>query len=104
MLAVEINSEAYPTLNKAEACGLIPYWVAEYAGENTLKEHLAKCYQFGLYEMGGVVTEDGTYQYPEDEDLPWIAKMETKDGMLYQYLYGIVAIPTKDGHFVTRMD
>ena len=103
-MLVELNTEAYPHMDREGACGLIPYWVAEYTGEDTLKEHLDNCYQFGLYEMGGTVTEDGTYQYPEDPDMPWLAKMSTKEGTLYQYLYGIVAIPTEDGYFVTRMD
>ena len=100
-------------MDKLEAAGLIPHWVADYViDEETtsyapsigLKKHLADCYQFGLYEMGGEVAEDGTYQYPGDDDLPWIVKMNTPDGTLYQYLYGIVAIPTEEGYFVTRMD
>jgi len=103
-MLVEINPDVYPNMDKQEACGLIPYWVTDYNGEKDLKEHLADCYQFGLYEMGGKVTEEGIYQYPGDDDLPWIAKMNTPDGILYQYLYGIVAIPTEDGYFVTRMD
>ena len=107
-MLVQTNDAVYPNMDKLEACGLIPHWVADYTlGNNTetdLKEHLAKCYTFGLYEMGGEVAEDGTFQYPGDDDLPWIVKMDTPDGILYQYLYGIVAIPTKDGYFVTRMD
>jgi len=104
-MLVQTNNEVYPNMDKLEACGYIPYWVDDYNNTETgLKEHLANCYQFGLYEMGGEVLEDGTYRYPGDDDLPWIVKMTTPDGILYQYLYGIVAIPTEEGHFVTRMD
>ena len=104
-MIVETNNEVYPNMDKLEACGLIPHWVKGHVWTDiNLKEHLSKCYQFGLYEMGGEVAEDGTYQYPGDDDLPWIVKMHTPDGILYQYLYGIVAIPTEDGYFVTRMD
>jgi len=107
-MLVQTNDEVYPNMDKLEAAGLIPHWVADYVltDNNTvsLKKHLADCYTFGLYEMGGEVFEDGTYKYPGDDDLPWIVKMTTPDGILYQYLYGIVAIPTEEGYFVTRMD
>ena len=104
-----VNENVYPNLNKIEAGGFIPIWVQQYEEvydiiEMSLKEYLDKTYQFGLHEMGGEVLEDGTYRYPGDDDLPWILRMDTPDGTMYQYMYGIVAIPTEDGYFVTRMD
>ena len=89
-----------------EACGILPYWVASWPQLGTLLEHLNQQYGFGIYEMtGGTLSDDGIYQYPEDPPLAPLISIQTMNGVFYQYLYGIVAIPMEDGaHFVTRMD
>lgn len=93
-----------------EACGLIPHWVVEYAMEgdrNGIKDHLDKAYGFGLYHIEkGEIDKDGyTYRYPEDEPLKPLISMNLGDeGLLLMYQYAIVAIPTPDGWFITRMD
>jgi len=56
--------------------------------------------------MDGKIDQEGTYRYPEDPDLDFIVRMETKLGFFYVYPYGITAIPDgKDKpHLVVRMD
>lgn len=92
-----------------DTLGLIPFWVFEWNNvddaDMTLKDYLDKRYGYGLYEMDkSTISSKGVYSYPDDPDLYPIAKMDTRAGVFYQYDYGIVAIPTEDGHFVTRMD
>jgi hypothetical protein len=92
-----------------EQLGLLTYWVAQYniLGGKDLVQYMTERYGFGeLYKFGGTVTEDGLYQSPheEDEDLEYVGKMQTKDGTVYFYPYAIIALPTDDGYFVTRMD
>lgn len=91
-----------------ESLGLLPHWVVEYNlldGED-LPEFMEGRYGFSLYKFNGEVLEDGKYRSPheEDEDLEWVGKMPTKDGVVYFYPYAITALPTKDGYFITRMD
>lgn len=87
--------------------GFIPGWALneEYLFK-PLKEALDDQYGFGLFEMkGGEITKDGIYKYPRDPELYPLIKIIRHDEILYQYLYGIVAIVQKDGSsFVTRMD
>lgn len=115
MNAMMINDKAYAgsgmsMQDKAETLGLLPMWVAEYnmLGEKeTLIEHMETAYGFGsLYKFEGQVLEDGTYRsnYEEDEDMEFVGRMNTRDGYVYFYPYGMIALPTKDGYFVTRMD
>lgn len=94
-----------------DACGLIPHWVVSWnkepeAGPKALFDFLDITYGFGMHKMGGTLDADGTYRYPQDPPLYPLISMETRDGTLYQYDYGIVAIPMGDqgGHFITRMD
>jgi len=110
MVEVTLNTTDYPQLNSEEVFGLLPNWVRQYnvglTEEETLKDHLDTAYGFGLYEFDGEILEDGTYRspYEEDEDIKWIGKMNTLDGILYFYKYSIVGIPTQSGYFLTRMD
>lgn len=91
-----------------EACGFIPGWVAEWADSDSaksLKDHLDDTYGFGLYQFDqGSINEQGTYSYPQDEDLDPLIKIETDEGDFYMYQYAIVAIPTPTGPFICRMD
>jgi hypothetical protein len=57
-----------------------------------------------LYKFKGKVLPNGNYTYPEDDDLEPIAKMKLKKGDVYFYPYAMIALPTKEGHYVTRMD
>ena len=105
-----LNTEAYPDYTQdqlVEWLGILPHWVAEYAAvqDGDLVEHMTDCYGFGsLYKFKGKVLDDGTYTYPEDDDLEPIAKVELKKGDVYFYPYAMIALPIKDGHYVTRMD
>ena len=98
-----LNTEAYPDYTQdqlVEWLGILPHWVAEYAAveDGDLVEHMTDCYGFGsLYKFKGKVLDNGTYTQP-------IAKMKLKKGDVYFYPYAMIALPTKDGHYVTRMD
>lgn len=97
-----------PKEHLMESLGLLPRWVHEYniLGEDDLVEYMRGRYGFGLYKFEGEVLDDGIYRslYEEDEDLQWVGKMKTKLGTVYFYPYAITALPTEDGHFITRMD
>ncbi len=111
-----INDEVYGDLPRdqvEDSLGLLPMWVAEYSINavegvtESLVEHMEYCYGFGsLIKFDGEVLDNGNYKsaYEEDEDLPWIGKIHTKDGWAYFYRYAITALPTEDGYFLTRMD
>lgn len=95
------DNEIYQTL------GALPYWVInEQYMEIPLKEALDKQYGFGLYKSTGqTIEKDGTYKFPGDPNLYPLIKIERKDEIFYQYLYGMVVFVNKDGTtFVTRMD
>ena len=105
----------YPTASQkqlSEACGLLPYWVAEWetlvrpTSDETLKSWLDKRYRFGMYELEkSVIEDDGTYKYPGDPDMaPFLSIDLGEYGVFYQYPHAIAAVPTPDGYFVTRMD
>ena len=91
-----------------ESLGVLPHWVAEATLCQCvdLKSFLEEAYGWGLHKFNGTVLDDGTYksEFDEDKDLPFVGKMQTHKGVVYFYPYAMVAIPTDDGHFVTRMD
>ena len=93
-----------------EALGILPIWVKEWVmfGEHMdIVKYMTEAYGFGdLFEFkGGEILEDGTYRYPEDPDLPWVGRMNTKFGYVYFYEYAMIALPQGDGtYFITRMD
>ena len=98
-----------PKEHLAESLGLLPIWVHEYniLGEDDIVRYMTERYGFGkLYQFEGEVVEGGVYRSPheEDEDLAWVGKMKTRHGTAYFYPYAITALPTDDGHFITRMD
>lgn len=110
-----INKEKYghlPLQDVKEALGLLPIWVHEFnvLGDDDIINFMRHRYEWGLYEFNGTVTDTGAYksEHDEDEDLDYIAKMETKEGTVYFYPYAITALPTRigkyHGHFITRMD
>lgn len=108
---MDINNKIFdePREIIQEALGLLPIWVMQYnlLEKDDLIGHMQDSYGFGqLYKFGGYVTEDGNYcsEHEDDDDLPWIAKMKTKDGDVYFYEYAITALPTTDGYYITRMD
>jgi hypothetical protein len=112
---IEFNTEAHPQYTRpqlGEWMGLIGVWFSEWQyshldyGDNMV-QYMQDSYGFGqLYRMVGKVSDSGTYvsSYEEDEDLDWIGRIMTAKGYAYCFPYGIVAIPTDDGHFITRMD
>ena len=99
-------------LNDAERefAELLGFIAEESEEEESLVDFMRDKYGWGLFEMkGGSVSDSGVYKYPEDPDLHWIAKVDTskddsKIEYSYIYPYAIVALPTEDGYFVTRMD
>ena len=112
-VALQINQAAYPDYSKqelADMLGVLPYWVGDYVAygsDHDLTYHMKQQYGYGdFYEWGGQVLADGTYRADndEDEDMQFIGRMKTDDGMVYFYPYGVIAMPTDNGYLVTRMD
>ena len=109
---LEINKKEYGYLGDVaikETLGLLPIWVLNWQLQpegKTLFEYLRDTYGHGLYKFNGTIEEGDVYRSPseEDEDLQYIAKMKTREGEIIFYPYAITAIPTKDGHYITRMD
>ena len=114
---IVINQAAYPMYTHqqlVEWCGFLPHWVVEFnilgrAGDDSLIDWMNDRYGFGDQRnraMDGTIDDKGTYRYPNDPDLEFIARIETRLGYCYIYPYGIIAIPDgKDKpHLVTRMD
>lgn len=95
-------------MSAVEMLGMIPHWILTIEEGADVKEKLAELYGFGelCFMFGGEVGADGGYSYPEDPDLPPLAKWDREQETIYQYSYGIVAIVYKDGRdtFVVRMD
>ena len=109
MLTLNTTHYDAPKEHLVESLGLLPHWVVEYnlLGESDIVQYMTNRYGFSrLYKFEGEVLEDGSYHsfFEEDEDLPWVGKMKTKQGTVYFYPYAITALPTKDGYFITRMD
>jgi hypothetical protein len=104
MLEAMLNDE------EREFAELLGFIAEKSEEEESLVDFMRDKYGWGLFEMkGGSVSDSGVYKYPEDPDLHWIAKVDTsKDPskIEYSYIYphAIVALPTEDGYFVTRMD
>ncbi len=104
MLEAMLNDE------EREFAELLGFIAEESEEEESLVDFMRDKYGWGLFEMkGGSVSDSGVYKYPEDPDLHWIAKVDTskdpsKIEYSYVYPYAIVALPTEDGYFVTRMD
>ncbi len=111
-MKLTINTNAFPDVPKEhlkEALGILPYWVDEYVllgPDMDIVRFMTERYGFGeLWHFKGEVLEDGTYRYPEDPDLPYVAKMSTPNGNAYFYQYAMLALPLPNGeYFVTRMD
>ena len=118
-MTLQVNTEQFSASREslAKCLGILPLWVHEYVNYVTatgdtstdLVHHMTERYGLGdLYRFEkGVVLEDGSYRsgYEEDEDLLWVGKMDTPDGVAYFYQYAIVALPSSEGgYFVTRMD
>ena len=111
-MKLTINTKAFPDVNPGlleDMLGVLPYWVGEYVVLGTdmdIVRFMTERYGFGeLWQFKGEVLEDGTYRYPEDPDLPYVAKMNTPNGYVYFYQYAMLALPLPNGeYFVTRMD
>lgn len=93
-----------------EMCGLLPYWVRDYALDNTSQDdlvgYMTEMYGCGkLYKLNGTIKGD-QYVSPHAEDAPldYIAQSEIDEGTVIYFPYGIIALPVEGGHFITRMD
>ena len=109
-MTLVLNTSDYkePKEYLVEWLGVLPHWVFEFNilnGDDILA-FMEGCYGYGLHKFEGEVLYDGAYrsQHEEDDDLYAIGKMATSYGYVYFYPYGMVALPTSDGYFVTRMD
>ena len=99
-----------------EACGLIPLWVWEWITKResdpgfrdiNLIVWLGEQYGMGLYPSpeAEILPTTGIKTFPGDPDDYPLISIETAEGTLFQYEFGMVAIPMlKTGYFVTRMD
>lgn len=109
-MTLELNTTDYnePKEYLIEWLGVLPHWVYEFnvLHGDDIVSYMDGRYGYGLHKFGGDVLDSGAYrsEYEEDEDLPYIGKMGTARGDVYFYPYGMVALPTNDGYFVTRMD
>lgn len=112
-MKLHLNTEVYDATEDQliESLGLLPMWVREFnllgysAGENIVK-WMEDRYGFSMPTFKGKVLEDGNYrsEFEEDEDLQWVGKMNTPEGMVYFYPYAITALPNKESYHITRMD
>ena len=112
----EVNMKAYPEYTKdqlIEWAGFIPIWVQEFnvfGLADSLVDHLEERYGFGDLRSRGSdrssISKSGKMQHPEDDDLDFIVRIDTKLGYTYVYPYGFVAIPQgkKRSHLIVRMD
>ena len=109
-MTLELNTTDYdePEDYLREWIGVLPNWVHEFNMLNgdDIVSYMDGRYGYGLPKFEGEVLYDGAYrsQYEEDDDLYAIGKMATSYGYVYFYPYAMVALPTNDGYFVTRMD
>jgi hypothetical protein len=121
-MQIILNGEHYPQINEDNAIdylGMIPFWVNEFEQVfdadtvddiGDLQSFLEDKYGFGkLIEMeGSTVGQDGEWvsSHDDDPDIYPYAMYPTDFGFMYQYPYGVVAIPTgePDNWFITRMD
>lgn len=92
-----------------EACGFIPYFVADAAEDSTAAAALNTMegvYGFPAMPMtGGEVSVEGVYSYPEDPDLYPLVAMATEGGVeVLVYRHAIVVVRDEKETFVTRMD
>lgn len=118
--SVKPNYKAYPeTTGKGllEACGILPQWLVKFnmmqqlgmLEFKELKQYMTDCYGFGkLHAFQGHVdpdTKDYISKYEDDEPLAHYVSIPMKDGReALIYPYAIVALPTPEGYFITRMD
>jgi len=87
--------------------GLIPGWLNDIQFRKVnAKVTLMAFYQFGFDKIDEVkIDEEGRWNFSGDPILFPIAKHERGDEIIYQYIYGLVAIIDKNGNsFCTRMD
>lgn len=91
-----------------DACGLIPYFVAEAVGEESAQavvDSMVDTYGFGRYEMSGEVTPKGVYTHPEDPDLEPMVEFHLMSGdvTVWVYQHAIVAVCDANDTIVVRM-
>ena len=116
----EVNSKAYPewtNTNLIEACGILPHWLIEFdfmvqkgiKKFSELVDHMTQRYGFGsLHQFEGHVdpdTQQYVSKYEDDEPLAPYMKVTLEGGSeALIYPYAIIALPTPEGYFITRMD
>jgi len=88
------------------ACGILTNWLVD-GTDPSLRKRLLNKYQFYNGEMlGGELTKEGVYQYPEDPVMFALVKFESETEICFVFDYGIVGIYFKihGTTWVTRMD
>jgi len=117
---ISYNVGSYPdwdTERLIEACGILPQWLFEFEflvkrgvkKFSELVEYMTECYGFGsLHKFEGHVdpdTQEYISKYEDDEPLAPYLKIHFDTGQeALIYPYAIIALPTPDGYFITRMD
>ena len=107
VIADPLTKFTVPTEQLMEMCGVLVNWACLAVRSENMKQSLEDSYGFGtLLEMtGGTVTDNGTYQYPEDPDLyPLVTVYVNMVPRVHIYEYAIVALVQGQDTFVTRMD
>lgn len=120
MATFSVNTKAYPDTGAqwlTEACGILPHWIMKFDALHhmglvefkELKQFMTDSYGFGeLYEFKGHVdpdTQEYVSGYEEDEPLAPYGTVHMNEGRkAYIYPYAMLALPTPDGFFITRMD
>lgn len=99
-----------------EAAGIIPHFFAtalerahvrdETPTLGLVSDYMSDIYGFGgfSYPMGGKITPEGVYKYPDDPDLPPIVTIAGEGLRLYVYEYGVTALTDGDRTITGRFD
>ena len=96
------GDEGVPPERLLQALGVLPLWAIEACIlDADIKDHMAKRYQFGIYETkGGVITPEGVFKYPEDPLKYPYAKLTHKENIVWFYDNACLSI----NGYMTRMD
>lgn len=88
-----------------EACGLLPHFLQATDDARAVPQFKAR-YQFGANwnDGPGKVQPDGTFTYPEDDDMAPYLVAELHGDRIYIYPHALVSVVTKEGQHHTRMD
>lgn len=106
----EIRRRGVTSVERIQAaCGFIPSFF-DFDDDRPCVVQLRERYMFGCSPLFGVtIQEDGTWQYPDDPDLPPLmsADFPANNERVYIYQHAFVAVVKTDGSakpYCTRCD